>query len=155
MRVRIPSQRSTGRLFSQFHAEWAERFDGSELIPHRSGFDPRTPYMEYELTQGRIVVNDVRHVIDAETFHVFEIDLKSKYPGPVDWEYAYNDQADDEGFNIIVSIDVNPERTVKTDVTSSGLTSIFFPLAEKGWHAMSEASRYTWRIVLWKRPTSN
>lgn len=43
--------------------------------------------MDIELVQGRIIVNDVHHIIDAPNFHVFKIDLKSKYPGPVDWEY--------------------------------------------------------------------
>lgn len=101
--------------------------------------------MNYEITQGRIIVNSVNHIIDSPNFHVFEIDLRSKYPGPVDWEY-------DED-SIRVYIDVNPERTLKTDVNSNELTSILFPFHEYGWSALSEASRYTWRIVLWKRPT--
>lgn len=103
--------------------------------------------MKYEINQGRIIVNDVRHVIDAENFHVFEVDLRSKYPGPVDWEF--------EDDCIKVWVAPNPEETLKWDHAAVDDTFIAFHIPDMDymkWNVVSEARRYTWRIILWKRP---
>lgn len=39
--------------------------------------------MEYEIKHGLIRVADVNHYISERNFHVFEVDLDSKYPNPV------------------------------------------------------------------------
>lgn len=99
--------------------------------------------MDLEIVQGRIVVNEIHHVLDNENFHVFEIDLKSKYPGEVTWDSCDRD--------IRVWIEEGVD-TLKLDKSTEDTTFVTIPLSgEDGWQVVTEARRYTWRIILWKR----
>jgi len=94
-----------------------------------------------EVVQGRIKVHDVIHYIDHPNFHVWEIDLGSKYPGEVDW------LSTDEGVSFMILPDSRTINTVDTDVN----TQISFTgINGWDWTVMSEAARYTWRIVLYR-----
>lgn len=100
--------------------------------------------MEIEIVKGRVRTNEIVHVLDNADFHVFEIDLGSKYPGEVTWDSCGQD------INVWIEEGV---RTIGLDKASEDITSAIIPLSgEDGWQVSSEASRYTWRIILWKRP---
>ena len=95
-----------------------------------------------QITEGRIKVNEPLHLIDHPNVHVFEFDLDSKYPGGVAWllegdRVRFIIEAGDRTLN------TRPEASAETEVLLEGLST-------DEWHIMSEAVRYTWRVVLYR-----
>ena len=110
--------------------------------------------MRYTVDHGKIRIAEewhergtrlpaIIHFIDSHNFHVFEIDLDSKYPGPVNWEW------DDSKRQVTFTIEPN-ERTLHTRACEEQTTITFHDVESRDWTIMSDASRYTWRIVFYR-----
>lgn len=96
--------------------------------------------MMVELSPGKIIVNEIRHAVSGENFHAFEIDLASKYPGGVTWDFGLND----------LKVWIEPNFATMNQARTEDETFVTIPLSGEGWRCMSEAKRYTWRIVCWR-----
>lgn len=105
--------------------------------------------MEWRLTPGRVRCEEgsVLVVHDQPDFKVFEIDLDSKYPG----QPSYSVSDTDAAFMIFPIA-----RTLNINEQSDTITTFeLFPDHTEDmreWEYMTEAARYTWRIVMWRRP---
>lgn len=101
--------------------------------------------MDIDIDRGRIRVGDIRHIIDRNDVHVFEIDLDSKYPGHPQCTVS----SDGEAIELWL---LSTERTRNVDESAETDTLIRFEVGDaRTVCAVADASRYTARLVLYRR----
>lgn len=103
--------------------------------------------MEFELIPGQVQVseNGVQLIADHENVKVFEIDLISKYPGLIiGWSTGGR-----------IGIDIFADENTLSAVHDAQATTFSLPLDSLTWTMMSTGSRYTVRVVAYRRMTDD
>lgn len=102
--------------------------------------------MKWKLEPGKIRCDEdsILDLYDTPDFKVFEIDLNSKHPGGATWLVDRD--------HVVFTLEVG-EDTRRLDESATEDTR-FVLTADEGedlfdWTILSEARRYTWRIVMY------
>lgn len=99
-----------------------------------------------EIREGAIRVNDIVQVIDLDDVKVYEVDLHSKYPGPIGYGWL-----DDETITVMLYADeqtLGVNEGVRDDPTD---LKFELPGDLDEWQVVAEGSRYTVQIVFYRR----
>lgn len=103
--------------------------------------------IRWTVEPGEVVINGGEVVADYRRVKVVEFGLTSKYPGE-----CYYGLGPDPG-QIAVFVPAG-ERTLNLDEGCRGeATAIQFAVPGGGWSVFAEGTRYTVRVVLYRRPS--
>lgn len=91
---------------------------------------------------GRVRVHTWAQVVDHNDVKIFEIDLESKYPGPV------TVAQDSEKISVMILVG---ENTLDTNPNLNDVTYLDFYLSNAhDWKVLTDGSRYTVRVVMYR-----